>query len=204
MVDSNLLAVQAGKGDIDAFNELVKRHQNQVFSIALRLSGSREDAFDISQETFVRVWRGLPQYNAESKFSTWLYRIVYNICTDYYRKSSRMQTVPLTYSDDDNGETQLELPDEKYSPESSVENMELSSALKAAVNSLKPEWKVVFIMREIGDLSYSEISRALNIEEGTVKSRLFRARKQLQEILRSSGNIPSTRASKDVKDGDER
>ena len=128
-MDSNLLAVRAGAGDIAAFEELVRLHQNQVFSIALRMSGNREDALDISQETFVRVWRALPQFNSESKFSTWLYRIVSNICTDFYRKNSRMQTVSITTSDDEGEDTQLELPDEKHSPERSVENDELSDAL---------------------------------------------------------------------------
>ena len=203
-MDSNLLAVRAGAGDIAAFEELVRLHQNQVFSIALRMSGNREDALDISQETFVRVWRALPQFNSESKFSTWLYRIVSNICTDFYRKNSRMQTVSITTSYDEGEDTQLELPDEKHSPERSVENDELSDALERAINELKPEWKTVFVMREISDMSYSEIAEALEIEEGTVKSRLFRARRQLQEILKISGNIPSTRPSKDVKDGDAR
>lgn len=201
-MDANLLAKRAADGDTAAFEELVRMHQNQVYTMALRFTGSKEDALDISQEAFLRVWRALPNYKADSKFSTWLYRIVSNICTDHHRKNSRIQSISLTQGDEADDETQTELPDETQSPERSFELSELSDALKGAIESLKPELREVFVMREIGDMSYSEISEALSLEEGTVKSRLFRARKYLQEILQKSGNIPSVSPSKSMKDGD--
>jgi len=201
-LDANLLAKRAADGDTAAFEELVRMHQNQVYTMALRFTGSKEDALDISQEAFLRVWRALPNYKADSKFSTWLYRIVSNICTDHHRKNSRIQSISLTQGDEADDETQTELPDETQSPERSFELTELSDALKGAIESLKPELREVFVMREIGDMSYSEISEALSLEEGTVKSRLFRARKYLQEILQKSGNIPSVSPSKSMKDGD--
>ena len=194
------LAKRAGRGDDRAFEELVEQNKDKVYSMALRYTGNPEDAFDISQEVFLKVWRSLPSFKNEAKFSTWLYRIVMNVCTDHHRKRSRVKTVPLVWPDEE-GET-VELPDETYSPEQHALDAELSEELRAAVSSLKEEWRQVFLMRELGDMSYTEIAAALGIEEGTVKSRLFRARRQLQEMLQKNGNNPAVVPSKSAKGGD--
>ncbi len=194
------LAKRAGRGDDRAFEELVEQNKDKVYSMALRYTGNPEDAFDISQEVFLKVWRSLPSFKNEAKFSTWLYRIVMNVCTDHHRKRSRVKTVPLVWPDEE-GDT-VELPDETYSPEQHALDAELSEELRAAVSSLKEEWRQVFLMRELGDMSYTEIATALGIEEGTVKSRLFRARRQLQEMLQKNGNNPAVVPSKSAKGGD--
>lgn len=202
-MEPNLLARRAGTGDEAAFETLVLSYQNMVYSMALRLLGSKEDALDVSQEVFLRVWRALPEYKADSKFTTWLYRIVVNLCTDHRRKMSRLSALSLTLDDDaGDAETQFDVPDESKGPETVFEQTELSESLRQAVKQLKPEWKEAFVLRELADMSYSEIADALGVEEGTVKSRLFRARRQLQEILREGGNIPSVSPSKNRKGGD--
>ena len=201
-MDDELLAKRAGGGDTRAFEELLKRHQDRVYSMALRYTGNQDDAFDISQEVFLKVWRALPGFKQEAKFSTWLYRIVMNVCTDHHRSSSKYQTVPLIRQEEEREAEPLDLPDETYSPERALMDADLSAALKKAVSGLREEFKQVFLMRELGDMSYTEIAAALHIEEGTVKSRLFRARKELQEMLKKSGNLPSVLASNHAKGGD--
>jgi len=201
-VEISELVRKAGKGNAAAFEELMCRYQNKVYSMALRFSGSREEAADITQEVFLRIWRALPGFKGEAQFSTWLCRITHNICTDHYRKASRIDAVSLTRFGEEAEEGQIDLEDIDHDPERIMEQSDLTEALKRAVDSLRPEMRTVFVMREIADMSYMQMVEILGVEEGTVKSRLFRARKQLQKILRENGNIPNTVSSKKEKGGE--
>ena len=131
----------------------------------------------------------------------WLYRLTSNICIDFLRSRQRHQTVSLTYDTEDSAGGQLEIPDERFSPEAGLERSELREAVRRGLEQLTPEYREILLLREINGLSYDEIGRALNLEEGTVKSRIFRARKKLCEILVREGNIPGQGASNERKGG---
>ena len=188
-------------GDTEAFEQLVLEHQNKVYSLALRMLGNEEDARDMAQEAFVRAYTSLAGFRGDSKFSVWLYRLTSNICIDFLRSRQRHQTVSLTYDTEDSEGGQLEIPDERFTPEAGLERSELRSAVLRGLDSLSPEFRNILLLREIDGLSYAEISRALDLEEGTVKSRIFRARKKLTEFLLRDGNIPDKAPSQSRKGG---
>ena len=188
-------------GDTEAFEQLVLEHQNKVYSLALRMLGNEEDARDMAQEAFVRAYTSLAGFRGDSKFSVWLYRLTSNICIDFLRSRQRHQTVSLTYDTEDSEGGQLEIPDERFTPEAGLERSELRSAVLRGLDSLSPEFRNILLLREIDGLSYGEIIRALDLEEGTVKSRIFRARKKLTEFLLRDGNIPDKAPSQSRKGG---
>lgn len=194
-----ILKVRAG--DTDAFEALVLEHQNKVYSLALRMVGNEEDARDMAQEAFIRAFNSLASFRGESKFSVWLYRLTSNICIDFLRGRAKRRTVSLNWEDEDGEEGELEIPDERFSPEARLERTELRESVRRGLDSLSPEYREILLLREINGLSYDEISRALNLEEGTVKSRIFRARKKLSEFLIREGNIPGSIASNERKGG---
>lgn len=194
-----ILRVRAG--DTDAFEALVLEHQNKVYSLALRMVGNEEDARDMAQEAFIRAFNSLASFRGESKFSVWLYRLTSNICIDFLRGRAKRRTVSLNWEDEDGEEGELEIPDERFSPEARLERTELRESVRRGLDTLSPEYREILLLREINGLSYDEISRALSLEEGTVKSRIFRARKKLSEFLIREGNIPGSIASNERKGG---
>lgn len=175
-------------GDNDAFGALVERYQNRVYNLALRMCGNRDDAFDLSQEAFFRAWRSLEGFQFESAFSTWLFRLTANVCLDWLRARKRRPTVSLTTVDDEEETVELELPDPAKGPEALLLAAEDRAALTRAMNQLAPEYRQILTMRAINDLSYTEIAEILQIKEGTVKSRLSRARLALRNKLLQNGN----------------
>ena len=197
------LVKRAADGDDSAFEELVRRYEKRVYNMTLRMTGNAEDALDISQEAFIRVWRSLGKFKGNAKFSTWLFRIVSNLCTDHLRRLSRRREMPLAVSADDE-ERETEIADGSFAPDAAFEREELRRELDRAIDTLAPEHREIFLMREVYSLSYAEISETLGIEEGTVKSRLHRAREHLRELLIKSGNIPESFASNNRKGRGER
>ena len=195
------LIKKAQKGDSAAFEGLILAHEGFVYNLALRALKNDADAQDATQEVFIKAWTGLGSFRGSSKFSVWLYRITDNVCKDMLRR--RKDTVSLTLSDDDGDETELELADTAPTPHEALEKRERSEALKNALEKLPEDYRKAIILREVGDLSYEEISSALNIDLGTVKSRIFRARKKLCEILSEDGNFFEFSASKNRKGGEQ-
>lgn len=188
-------------GETEAFGALVAEHQNRVFSLALRMVGNEEDARDLAQEAFIRAYTSLAGFRGDSKFSVWLYRLTSNICIDFLRSRARRQAVSLTYDDDEAEGGEMEIPDERFSPEAGLERSELREAVRRGLDTLSPEFRDILLLREIDGLSYAEIGEALQLEEGTVKSRIFRARKKLTEFLSRDGNLPGCAASQGRKGG---
>lgn len=187
-------------GNTEAFEQLVLKNQAQVYNLALRMVGSEQDALDISQEAFIRAFRSLESFRGDSKFSVWLYRLTSNICLDFLRARRRKKTVSISYfvsDEDDAGD--LEIPDERFSPQTELERNELRAALNRALQRLPDEQREVLLLREISGLSYDEIASALSLEAGTVKSRIFRARKKLCNILSADGNFLPPRSSDRAK-----
>lgn len=188
MMDEQAIIKRVLAGDNNAFGELVEAYQTKVYNLALRMCGSQDDAFDLAQEAFFRAWRGLPGFQADAAFSTWLFRLTANVCLDWLRAKKRRPTVSLTTVDDEGEQTQLEIPDPGKGPEELLLAAEDRAALTKAMNELPVEFRQILTMRAINDMSYAEIAAVLNIREGTVKSRLNRARMALRNILLQNGN----------------
>lgn len=176
-------------GDANAFETLVLEYQKQVYNQALRLLDNEEDALDASQDAFLRAYRSLGGFRGESKFSVWLYRLTSNICIDKIRGRKRQQTVSLTVANEDEEPRDQEIPDERSDPAAVLDSAETLRAVADGLNSLSEDYRQILILREINGLSYDEIGSVLQLEVGTVKSRIFRARRQLSGFLMDTGNF---------------
>lgn len=199
MTDEKRLVKRAQRGDTAAFEELVTAHEARIYSLCLRMTGNREDAYDLTQESFLKIWRKLDSFNQDASFGTWAYRLASNTCIDFLRKEKKRRDVPLFSEDDDGEETQLLLPDQRYDPEAIVQQRDLQASLEAALESLEPQYRQILTLRELCGLSYSEIGSQLQLKEGTVKSRLARAREQVRKFISSSGNFSKKSSSKKEK-----
>ena len=176
-------------GDRNAFEELMLANQKNVYNLALKMTGNEEDALDISQEAFLKAYRQLGSFRAESRFSVWLYRLAYNLCIDFLRQKTRGAVVSLTQQDDDDTHD-IEVPDIRYLPEDIAILRETRKAITDGIGELGSRHREILVMREITGMSYVDIAAVLNINEGTVKSRLARARINLVNILIEKGTFP--------------
>ena len=176
-------------GDANAFETLVLEYEKNVYNIALRMTGNSEDAADMTQEAFIKAYNSLQSFRGDSKFSVWLYRIVSNVCLDFLRSKNRRPTVSLSVEDDDGEDAQLDVADESQSPELLLDRKLTRDSVRRGLDSLPPDYRQILLLREIQGLSYDEIAQALSLEVGTVKSRIFRARKRLCTFLIDDGNI---------------
>lgn len=179
----------ASRGDKNAFEELVKANQKNVYNLALKLMKNREDASDAAQEAFLKAYLKLPSFRGDSRFSVWLYRLTYNTCIDMLRKSQQGNVVPLNREGEDGEERELDIEDESAGPEEIYERNETRSLIRREMKRLPEEQYRVLVMREITGMSYSEIANAVSVNEGTVKSRIFRARSRLAELLKKDGTF---------------
>ena len=163
-------------GDIDAFNELMAAHEDRVFGICFRMLQDREAALDATQDTFLTVFRKADRYKAQAAFSTWLYRVAVNTCYDHLRrrKRKRADALPDTHDPADPA------TDDLYAA------VEVRPAIDAALEELSPEFRAVVVLVDLQGMSLDQASDTLEVPTGTVKSRLFRARRQLSESL---GNL---------------
>ena len=171
-------------GEEVLFELLVRRYQSRVVAHVSRMVGSREDAFDLSQEIFLKVFQALDRYNPEFKVSTWLFRIAGNAAIDHLRKR-RPRTVPLEIPDPESrsGVSAIEHESSVLDPYGELRNVERGRAISRAIADLPPEFRELITLRHFGGLSYEEIARVKNMPLGTVKNKLFRARVVLKERL---------------------
>ena len=198
-MDEKHILARARRGELPAFEELLRRHEKRVYAVALRSSGSPEDAEDITQEVFLRAWRSIEEFRGDSGFSTWLFRITMNLCVDHARhKHAQPQTQPLVMGEE---ESERPLPDTAPTPEEHLDNSELGRELAAALDEVSEEHRRIVLLRDVSGMSYTEIAEVLEISEGTVKSRLSRARIALRKVLLRRGNLLPSAASNDVKGG---
>ena len=189
-------------GDANAFETLVLEYEKNVYNIALRMTGNSEDAADMTQEAFIKAYNSLQSFRGDSKFSVWLYRIVSNVCLDFLRSKNRRPTVSLSVEDDDGEDAQLDVADESQSPELLLDRKLMRDSVRRGLDSLPPDYRQILLLREIQGLSYDEIAQALSLEVGTVKSRIFRARKRLCTFLIDDGNISDFSSSGKMKGGE--
>ncbi len=191
-------------GDQGAFEPLVVEHQDWVFRLALYRLDNESDAEDAAQEAFLKAYTALKTFRKESRFKTWLYRLVCNVCTDFARRRARQDAQSLHTENEDGEETEADIRDERYTPEKLTIKAEDVRMVREAMDALPADCREILVLREIGGLSYDELSRALGLEPGTVKSRLNRARKKLYALLIRSGNISDDLASETTKGGAEK
>ena len=155
-----------------------------------------DDARQGDQEAFLAAWQGLAFFRGESSFSTWLYRLASNACVDLLRREGRRQSAAGPSLNDE--EVQLEVPDTAPSPQEQAERSELRQQIEAGLQALTPDHRQVLLLREMHQLSYDEIAQTLDVDVGTVKSRINRGRKQLRNFLLRSGNFSPPPASKEA------
>ena len=172
-------------GETDSFPVLVERYKKRVYGIVYGIMGSRDEAEDLSQGVFIKVYENLRHFKRKSKFYTWLYRITVNACLSAQRKkgqSSRIISMSKLSRVSGNPE-EVELADETFSPQKVSKDRELASKIKLAIDSLPGILKITFVLREFEDLSYRELAGVFRCSMGTVKSRLSRARESLRQTL---------------------
>lgn len=184
-VTSELALVQAAKkGDLDAFSELVKRYDRNVFRIAQHITHNEEDAQDVVQDAFLKAYRNLDQFQGNSKFYTWLVRIAVNEALMRLRKRRNDRTVSLDEDvETDEGSIPREVADWSPNPEQLYGTSELGDILKKTIQGLSPGFRTVFVLRDVEGMSTEETAEMLGLSVPAVKSRLLRARLQLRERL---------------------
>lgn len=192
-VDENKLVNKAVKGDNLAFEALMEKHMGIIYNIALRMTANQDDAEDMTQEIMIKIFRSLGSFKGNSKFSTWIYRVAVNTCLDELKKKKNKKHLSLDAEiSGDDGENQIEIKDDSPSPEKLAEQNELRDMVAAAVKLLSDEHRAVIVLRDIRGMSYSEIAEILGCSDGTVKSRISRARAQLKMILEKEYNFSGT------------
>lgn len=173
-IGDEALLRRAVEGDDSAFSALVRRHEDRIFSLCLRMMRERSDAFDATQETFLMLFRKGSTFSGDSAFSTWLYRVAVNVCNDLLRKRAR---TPLLERE----EEAPERPDQHDPEVSELVTMRLD--LRRALQELPEDYREAVAMHDLGGVPYEEIAKATGVAVGTVKSRISRGRKQLARIL---------------------
>ena len=175
----------ARQGDQEAFERLVRAYEKRVFALTLRMCGNAEDAAEAAQEAFLAVWQGLKFFRGEASFSTWLYRLASNACVDLLRREGRHRAAAGPSLNDE--ELDLAAADPAPTPQEAAERAELRQQIEAGLQQLSLEYRQVLVLREMHQLSYEEIGQTLNLDPGTVKSRISRGRKRLRKILLENG-----------------
>ncbi len=183
--DWDLVAL-ANDGDMDAFAELTRRYQRPVIHFCQRMVKSREDAEDIAQESFVRVFRYLDRLTPSAKFSTLLFGIARNLTLNFIRDAGRRGR-GVTYSIYEDDEQERVLEDESLRPDRAARLNEIESMIEEGLSMLTPKHREVLVLRELNGLDYTTIAEIVRCRKGTVKSRLARARQQLRQNLENLG-----------------
>lgn len=181
------LVARARKGDESAYRILLRKYQRSVYSICLRMVRNREEAEDLAQDAFVKVFAMLDRYNPSYAFSSWLFKITSNLCIDFIRKK-RIEGVPMDEPvRSDKGDYIRQFETSVDDPETASLKRERSGYLSRAIESLPPHYRLMVILRHQEELSYEEIAAAVGVPLGTVKARIHRARQMLRKKLEELG-----------------
>ena len=186
VMESDLVR-QAQKGDTAAFDELVSRFRNRVFGMIYNMVHNEQDAWDLAQDSFLKAWKSIGRFRGQSSFYTWLYRIVMNVTIDWVRKK-QVKGSGAEFDDaiqlKEIDPASRTVPRAEALPHKKMERQEIRARIDAAIKQLSPEHRAVILMKEMEDMQYHEIAESLGCSIGTVMSRLFYARKRLQNMLR--------------------
>ncbi len=177
------------RGDLQAFDLLVQKHANRAYQIAYGVLGSKEDAQEVAQDVFVRVYRALPKFRGDAEFTTWMYRIAMNLARNRYRwNKSRGAKVNISLDEplaDADGSTELsaQVPDTTDQPDRNAEWIEMNDRIAEEVEKLPELYREALVLRNVQDMSYEKIAEVLGCKIGTIKSRIARARETLRQSL---------------------
>jgi RNA polymerase sigma-70 factor (ECF subfamily) len=181
------LVRQAQAGDTEAFDQLVGRFRTRVFGMIYNMVHNEQDAWDLAQDSFLKAWKSIARFRGQSSFYTWMYRIVMNVTIDWLRKK-QVKGVGAEFDDaiqlKEIDPASRTVPHADALPHERMEQKEIRGRIDAAIALLSPEHRAVILMKEIEDMQYHEIAESLGCSIGTVMSRLFYARKKLQNLLR--------------------
>ncbi len=188
MADDLTLVQRARTGDQRAFKTLVERYQKKVFSVALGMLKDREEARDVSQEAFVKVYKYLDHFKGDASFYTWLYRITVNICIDVMRRKGGQKGEQVEFDESvqlDTAEANLGALGSKLgtNPQKAMLRKELAEKIQSALAEVPEKHRAILLLRELEGMSYEDLARTLEIPKGTVMSRLFHARLKVQKVL---------------------
>jgi RNA polymerase sigma-70 factor (ECF subfamily) len=178
--------LKAGKES--AFNRLIEEHKNRVYRIALSLVKNPTDAEDVAQDVFIKIYTSVSSFKGNSSLATWIYKITYNMSLDFLKSKNRRIKRFKTLDDPEDAEI-LSLSDDSFLPEKAYENLELKKDLDAALEQLPEDQREMVTLKDVHGFSYEEIIEMTGLKEGTMKSRLNRARASLREMLQSKWNI---------------
>jgi RNA polymerase sigma-70 factor (ECF subfamily) len=189
-LDDRKLAEASRAGDTAAFECLVRRHQRMLLNVAFRMTGVYEDACDIVQDAFLSAWRKISDFRGDAQFSTWMTSIVVNQARNRLQQR-QIQEKRTAYSLDSpfpgsDGDARPEQPANGLSVLQQMEEEEIRQALQRCIAALTPEFREVLVLRDMQDMPYDQVGAALNLREGTVKSRLFRARDAVKDCVRKA------------------
>lgn len=186
--DDIFLVEKCRRGESQAFDQLVIKYQKRIFNLTYRMLGNYEEANDLAQETFIRAYKKLGSFRKEASFYTWLYRLASNLCKNKLRQWQRQGQFQTQSLHNPVGDGQRELinciSDQTDGPDKILEKKDLEQCVQRAIDSLQEDHRLVVILRDIQGLSYQEVAAILGCQEGTVKSRLHRARDELKERLK--------------------
>jgi RNA polymerase sigma-70 factor, ECF subfamily len=193
--DDRLLVEQARRGSSRAFQGLVERYQSKVYALALGFVRNKDEARDVAQDAFLKAHQSLDKFQGGSSFYTWLYRITVNLCIDQLRKAGRGGRVEFDerLQHEEAGSPADELAPRRmgFDPDQALRDKELRGRLQGALAELSEPHRAVLLLREVDGLSYKEMADVLGCAEGTIMSRLFHARKRMQELLRGYVEAPA-------------
>lgn len=191
----------ARNGDLDAFSALVERYSARVYGVCFSYLGNRQDAEDCAQETFVKAFRAIADYQFLSSFYTWIYRIAANTCMDFRRRQSKHATISLDEAmETDDSQVFWQVPDRGPLPDELAIQAETRQLIREGIAQLPDFLREIIVLRDLEGLSYHELASLLNLSEGTVKSRLSRARNQLMLLLSQQEQSEEKRRLKNQKD----
>jgi RNA polymerase sigma-70 factor, ECF subfamily len=186
--DDFRLVALAQRGDMGSYDVLVTRHRGRIFAMIRNMIHQEADAWDLSQEVFIKAWRALPRFEAKAKFSTWIYRIAHNAVYDWVRKRKIESAGELNdeiFERERIDSASFTTPSGGELPDESMAHGELRQKIQIALGKLSPEHREVVILKDVQGLSYKEIAETMSSTLGTVMSRLFYARQKLQALLKN-------------------
>ncbi|MCO5053348.1 MAG: sigma-70 family RNA polymerase sigma factor [Verrucomicrobiae bacterium] len=177
------LVRSARNGDMVAFEELVARHRDKIYARAYTMMRNEDEAIDLSQEAWVKGWQRLVQFQGESSFTTWMTRIVINLCLDQLRKRKRQRTESIEAMDEESGGVERQMPIVTVNPTAGLEREDLRIRIDEALGKLTEAHRTVLVLHEFEQMEYKNIAKAMNCSIGTVMSRLFYARRKMAALL---------------------
>ena len=177
------LVAMSRKGDMVAFEELVARHRDRIFARAFTMMRNEEEAIDLSQEAWIKGWQRLEQFHGDSSFTTWMTRIVINLCLDQLRRRKKRHTESIEAMDEEFGGVERQMPVVMVNPTERLERADLRARIDQALNQLSDAHRTVLVLHEFEQMEYKNIAKTMNCSIGTVMSRLFYARRKMAALL---------------------